>query len=87
MPHQFKLPLSQKSKRETVKVWTVWIDWDKPITGLAYTMRPESGDLPVPTKDGEFYSVGTARSLPLTFEKWRAEELAKLIPNAYVDRV
>jgi hypothetical protein len=69
--------------------YSVWLDFDKPITSLAYpgtnkipkTFKP-LGNLP-----GVFYEVGEMSSRPLMFPtKSEAEKVANLIPKAIVQK-
>jgi hypothetical protein len=72
---------------KTPSQYSVWLDWDKPVIGLSSpgVNPPDEGDLPIESCPGQYYIVGILRDIPLWMTKTEAEQLASLIPRAYVD--
>ena len=70
--------------------YTVWISYDKPLTGLHFppkNKKPSKDSVQLGTLEGIYYTVGELGSRPLAFAtRNAANEVARLIPNSVIEK-
>jgi hypothetical protein len=72
--------------------YTLWLDWNKPILGIAYILKDDTHPIPnnyLPTKEpGTYAIVGNLEQAEhmMNWSKSFAENLQKILPGSYIEK-